>query len=98
MDRLANFPGDLCAPNLRVQRHDAVDQRLGARWTPGDIHIYWHDLVDSLPGRRVDNVGFFAVDDIDLVSDPDLYDRLLTEFPSWLAAARQAGILGRPGA
>ncbi|WNI20587.1 VWA domain-containing protein [Streptomyces sp. ITFR-16] len=48
---------------------------------------------DNLPGRRVDNVGFFAVDDIEKVSDPELYDRLLSEFPSWLGAARQAGIL-----
>ncbi|MFE1558607.1 VWA domain-containing protein [Streptomyces sp. NPDC058734] len=48
---------------------------------------------DTMPGRRVDNVGFFAVDDIDKVSDQDLYDRLLSEFPSWLRAARQAGIL-----
>ncbi|MFD3543240.1 VWA domain-containing protein [Streptomyces sp. NPDC058662] len=48
---------------------------------------------DTLPGRRVDNVGFFAVDDIDTISDPELYDRLLSEFPSWIRAARQAGIL-----
>ncbi|MEU2023620.1 VWA domain-containing protein [Streptomyces sp. NPDC016469] len=48
---------------------------------------------DTMPGRRVDNVGFFAVDDIEQVSDQELYDRLLSEFPSWLRAARQAGIL-----
>ncbi|MFJ5077149.1 VWA domain-containing protein [Streptomyces sp. NPDC088553] len=48
---------------------------------------------DSLPGRRVDNVGFFAVDDISTVPDQELYDRLLSEFPSWMTAARQAGIL-----
>lgn len=48
---------------------------------------------DTLPGRRVDNVGFFAVDDIEKVSDPELYDRLLSEFPSWLRAARELGIL-----
>ncbi|MFD3991761.1 VWA domain-containing protein [Streptomyces sp. NPDC058583] len=48
---------------------------------------------DSLPGRRVDNVGFFAVDDISTVPDQELYDRLLSEFPSWISAARQAGIL-----
>ncbi|GJF29386.1 hypothetical protein KNE206_20860 [Kitasatospora sp. NE20-6] len=48
---------------------------------------------DTLPGRRVDNVGFFAVDDIEVLSDPELYDRLLTEFPQWLKAARAAGIL-----
>ncbi|MGW0812631.1 VWA domain-containing protein [Streptomyces viridiviolaceus] len=48
---------------------------------------------DTLPGRRVDNVGFFAVDDISTVPDPELYDRLLSEFPSWITAARGAGIL-----
>ncbi len=48
---------------------------------------------DTLPGRRVDNVGFFAVDDISTVPDQELYDRLLSEFPTWRAAADQAGIL-----
>ncbi|MFD8199120.1 VWA domain-containing protein [Streptomyces sp. NPDC059701] len=48
---------------------------------------------DTLPGRRVDNVGFFAVDDIGTVPDQELYDRLLSEFPSWIAAAGRAGIL-----
>ncbi|MGK3936986.1 VWA domain-containing protein [Streptomyces sp. RP5T] len=48
---------------------------------------------DTLPGRRVDNVGFFAVDDISTVPDQELYDRLLSEFPAWVAAAGQAGIL-----
>ncbi|WP_309059440.1 VWA domain-containing protein [Streptomyces sp.] len=48
---------------------------------------------DTLPGRRVDNVGFFAVDDISTVPDPELYDRLLSEFPTWITAAGRAGIL-----
>jgi stress response protein SCP2 len=48
---------------------------------------------DTMAGRRVDNVGFFAVDDIATLSDAELYDRLLTEFPSWLKAATAAGIL-----
>ncbi|MFH9815775.1 VWA domain-containing protein [Streptomyces sp. NPDC017230] len=48
---------------------------------------------DTLPGRRVDNVGFFAVDDISTVPDPELYDRLLSEFPAWITAAGRAGIL-----
>ncbi|WSS85494.1 VWA domain-containing protein [Streptomyces sp. NBC_01176] len=48
---------------------------------------------DALPGRRVDNVGFFAVDDIGGVPDPELYDRLLSEFPAWITAARRQGIL-----
>ncbi|MCX4973081.1 VWA domain-containing protein [Streptomyces sp. NBC_00620] len=48
---------------------------------------------DELPGRRVDNVGFFAVDDIAGLPDPELYDRLLSQFPGWVTAARQLGIV-----
>ena len=48
---------------------------------------------DTLAGRRVDNVGFFAVDDIGTVPDAELYDRLLSEFPQWITAAGRAGIL-----
>ncbi|WP_326797004.1 VWA domain-containing protein [Streptomyces sp. NBC_01808] len=48
---------------------------------------------DSLGGRRVDNVGFFSVDDISGLPDPQLYDRLLSQFPGWITAARHARIL-----
>ncbi|MBB1242490.1 VWA domain-containing protein [Streptomyces durbertensis] len=51
------------------------------------------ERLDSLTGRRVDNVGFFAVDDINEVADEELYDRLLSEFPQWLRSAAAAGIL-----
>ncbi|MEV0298704.1 VWA domain-containing protein [Nocardia sp. NPDC050710] len=49
--------------------------------------------LDEMDGRRVDNAGFFALDDIDRVDDGELYARLLGEFPDWLRAARAAGIL-----
>ncbi|MFC1438806.1 VWA domain-containing protein [Streptacidiphilus sp. N1-10] len=47
---------------------------------------------DTLPGRVVDNAGFFQVDDFDRITDAELYDRLLSEFPQWLAEARRLGI------
>ncbi|MFI9150347.1 VWA domain-containing protein [Streptomyces sp. NPDC053367] len=59
----------------------------------GRAHYGVLERFDTLPGRRVDNVGFFAVDDISTVPDQELYDRLLSEFPSWITAARRAGIL-----
>jgi len=51
------------------------------------------ERLDDLAGREVDNVGFFALDDVDTVSDAELYTRLLGEFPDWLRAARSAGIV-----
>lgn len=49
--------------------------------------------LDTIDGRVVDNAGFFSVDDLSAIDDETLYDRLLSEFPEWLKAARSAGIL-----
>ncbi|GHC64921.1 VWA domain-containing protein [Streptomyces flavofungini] len=48
-----------------------------------------------VPGRRVvDNAGFFHLGkDPVAVSDDFLYDHLVAEFPQWLAAAREHGIV-----
>lgn len=85
-----------------VYRNDEIERELRAAV---EEPVFWQfiglgragygvlERFDTMPGRRVDNVGFFAVDDIEKVSDEELYDRLLSEFPSWLKAARQAGIL-----
>lgn len=42
------------------------------------------ERLDTLSGREHDNTGFFALDDLDAVSDEDLYARLLGEFPDWV--------------
>jgi TerF-like vWA domain-containing protein len=61
-----------------------------------DEFRFLHKLDDlAVPGARVvDNAGFFAAGKSPKdISDTDLYDELLREFPLWLAAARAAGIL-----
>lgn len=49
--------------------------------------------LDELSGRVVDNAGFMTVNDINAIRDLELYNRLLSEFPTWLRAARSAGIV-----
>ncbi len=49
--------------------------------------------LDDMSGRVVDNCSFFGVDELDDMSEQELYDAMLDEFPSWLIAAKQANIL-----
>lgn len=63
----------------------------------GDDEFRFLHKLDDLPvpgSRVVDNAGFFAAGRSPRnISDGDLYDRLLQEFPLWLTAARAAGIV-----
>lgn len=49
--------------------------------------------LDEMEGRYVDNANFFQLNDIMSISDSELYERLLNEFPEWLKEAKQKGIL-----
>ncbi|WP_368680293.1 VWA domain-containing protein (plasmid) [Rhodococcus opacus] len=51
------------------------------------------EKLDTLTGRLVDNAGFFAVENVDKLTDTALYELLLSEYPDWLRAARQARVL-----
>ncbi|QHE73531.1 VWA domain-containing protein [Rhodococcus sp. WAY2] len=51
------------------------------------------EKLDTLTGRLVDNAGFFAVENIDKLTDTALYELLLSEYPDWLRAAREARVL-----
>lgn len=51
------------------------------------------EKLDELRGRYIDNANFFALDDIDEISDQALYDRMMHEFPDWLEKAKEKHIL-----
>lgn len=48
--------------------------------------------LDELSGRKIDNAGFFAVHDPNLVSDEKIYDSINHEFPEWLEAAKKINL------
>lgn len=49
--------------------------------------------LDTIDGRLIDNANFFQIDDIDRISNHDLYDLLLNEFPLWLEEAKKEGLI-----
>lgn len=51
------------------------------------------EKLDTMPGRVVDNCGFFAVDDLHDMTEEQLYDRLMQEFPVWIKEATAKGII-----
>lgn len=51
------------------------------------------EKLDDMEGRVVDNCNFFALDRLDEIPEEKLYDLLMEEFPDWLKAAKNAGIL-----
>ena len=49
--------------------------------------------LDTMKKRVVDNSNFFAIDNIDALSDEELYEKLLNEFPKWLKEAKDKNII-----
>ena len=45
--------------------------------------------LDDMTGRSIDNTNFFAISKLDELSETDLYDKLLNEFPGWLKEAKK---------
>lgn len=49
--------------------------------------------LDTMEGRLVDNANFFHLDRMETVSDEQLYEQLLEEFPVWLKEAKEKQIM-----
>ena len=50
------------------------------------------EQLDDLPDRYIDNADFFSVKDPVAVSDDELYDLLMQEYPEWVKTARTKGL------
>ncbi|RLQ93230.1 vWA domain-containing protein [Falsibacillus albus] len=58
----------------------------------GDGNFEFLQKLDN-QGRFTNNAHFLHIEEIDKISDDELYDRLLNEFPKWLKEAKQKGVL-----
>lgn len=86
-------------------RRDAEEQVRQSSFEP----IFWQCIgigdrfpflsrLDDLTGRYVDNAGFFSVTEAELlgarpIADDELFDRMMGEYPGWIATAKQRGLL-----
>ncbi|MEX3713401.1 VWA domain-containing protein [Cytobacillus horneckiae] len=59
----------------------------------GNASFNFLQKLDDMGGRFIDNANFFAVDDLRNITDEELYERLLNEFPQWITEARSKNIL-----
>lgn len=60
----------------------------------GSERFSFLEKLDTLSGRFIDNAGFFKIKNLARISDDDLYDSLLSEFPSWLNLAKSKNLIG----
>jgi hypothetical protein len=51
------------------------------------------ESLDTMGGRHVDNANFFSVEDPAVLSDDQLYDLMMAEYPGWVQLARPKGLL-----
>jgi stress response protein SCP2 len=49
--------------------------------------------LDVLPNRYIDNANFFSVEDPEEVTNEELYDLLMAEYPQWLKLAKEKQML-----
>ena len=49
--------------------------------------------LDEMEGRFIDNANFFSINNLDSMSDKELYSKLLGEYPDWIKKATTKGLL-----
>ncbi|MBX9975594.1 VWA domain-containing protein [Cytobacillus firmus] len=59
----------------------------------GDSNFEVLEKLDEMDGRYIDNANFFHIKDIETISDNELYDLLLNEFPEWLKEAKEKNVI-----
>lgn len=59
----------------------------------GRDSIEFLEKLDDLNDRFVDNADYQPVGDVDRISDQELFDKMMEEYPGWLQLVRQKGLI-----
>lgn len=59
----------------------------------GDSNFDTLKKLDEMEGRFIDNANFFHIQDIEAISDEEIYNLLLNEFPEWLKEAKAKRVI-----
>lgn len=62
----------------------------------GNSSFSFLEKLDDMDGRYIDNANFFQLNDINSISDKELYTRLLSEYPQWLDYEKTKEIIQNP--
>lgn len=72
-----------------ASKHNIFFQFIGI----GHEEFKFLQKLDDLKGRTIDNADFFKVDNINNITDEQLYDKLMTEYPGWEQEAKRIGLM-----
>jgi stress response protein SCP2 len=75
---------------LSKKKQGRFSSRLASMMS-GDFQFL--EELDDMPGRYIDNADFFSVSDPMAISDDQLYDLMMNEYPGWLQEAQRKGLL-----
>lgn len=85
-----NFDKDKTANLLReYSKYNIFWQFVGV----GSARMSFLEQLDDLNGRYIDNANFMRIKNIDRMSDKELYEKLLIEYPTYLNVAKQKGLI-----
>jgi stress response protein SCP2 len=82
--------GGSAPPSKKKKKSGGFSARLASMMT-GDFQFL--EELDDMPGRFIDNADFFSVSDPGHLSDEQLYDLMMNEYPGWLKLAQAQGLL-----
>jgi len=88
-DGETSYQGDVRKAIIDASNYNIFFQFVGI----GDEAFTFLEELDTMKGRFIDNANFFKLKDPNAVSDANLYDLLLAEYPTWEKLAKQHGLM-----